>query len=64
MDIKDLTPELKAKAEKCETLEELLALAKAEGYELTDDEVESISGGDGWNDGLSTCKRNRAVPNF
>jgi hypothetical protein len=46
--IKALTPEQRARAKQCKTAEELLALAKEEGYELTDDELEGISGGDFW----------------
>ena len=45
MNFDDLSPELKEKALACKTPEELLALAKEEGYELTDEEIESISGG-------------------
>ena len=47
--IKELSPEQRARAKQCKTPEELLALAKEEGYELTDDELEGISGGF-WND--------------
>ena len=43
--IKELSPEQRAKAKQCKTPEELLALAKEEGYELTEDELEGISGG-------------------
>ena len=43
--IKALTPEQRARAKQCKSAEELLALAKEEGYELTDDELEGISGG-------------------
>ena len=45
MNFEDLTPEQKEKARACKTPEEILALAKAEGYELTDEELEGISGG-------------------
>ena len=45
--IKELSPEQRAKAKQCKTPEELLELAKEEGYELTDDELEGISGGGG-----------------
>ena len=45
MEYKDLTPEQKEKARACKTPEEMLALAQEEGYDLTDDELESISGG-------------------
>ena len=43
--IKALTPEQRARAKQCKSPEELLALAKEYGYELTDDELEGISGG-------------------
>ena len=45
MDIKDLTPEQMEKAKACKTPEEMLALAKEEGYELSEDELNAISGG-------------------
>lgn len=45
MEFKDLTPEKQEKVKACKTPEEVLALAKEEGYELTDEEIESISGG-------------------
>lgn len=47
MTFEDLSPELKEKALACKTPEELLALAKTEGIDLTNDQLESISGG-GW----------------
>lgn len=47
MDFKDLNPELREKAGACKTPDELLALAKSEGYKLSEEELESISGG-GW----------------
>ena len=37
MRFEDLTPEQKAKALACQTPEELLALAKEEGYDITDE---------------------------
>lgn len=48
MDFKDLTPELRDKARKCKTPQELLELAKEEGYELSDEDLEAISGGVNW----------------
>ena len=48
MNFEDLTDEQKAKAKACNTPEELLALAKEEGYELGDEELDSVSGGGGW----------------
>lgn len=59
MKFNDLTEQQKAKALACKTPEELLALAKAEGYVLNDDELDAISGGDekiGWND-HPTCPK-------
>ena len=41
----DLTPEQEARARECKTPEELLALAKEERFSLTDEQLESISGG-------------------
>ena len=43
--IKALTPEQRARAKQCKSAEELLALAKEDGYELTDDELENTEGG-------------------
>ena len=37
----EVTQEMFAKALKCETVEELMALAKAEGYEITKEEAEA-----------------------
>ena len=48
MEFNDLSDELKAKAMACKTPEELMALAKEEGHELSEDEIEAISGGVTW----------------
>ena len=45
MKFEDLTPEQKEKARKCNTPDEILALAKAEGYTLSEEEIDTISGG-------------------
>ena len=45
MNFEDLTPGQQAKAKACKTPEEILALAKEAGYELTDEELEAVSGG-------------------
>ena len=48
MNIDDLkNPELQEKLKSAKTPEEMLALAREEGFELTDEELEGISGG--WN---------------
>ena len=50
-----VTAEQKEKAKACKTPEEMLALAKDEGYELSDEELEDISGGEFW-DNLADCR--------
>ena len=45
MEFDNLTPEVKAKLKGVETPEELLALAQEEGYELSDEELEGVTGG-------------------
>lgn len=45
MNTKELDPAVKAKLKGCETPEEILALAQEEGYELSDSELEGVSGG-------------------
>ena len=51
MNFDDLTPEQRAKVRACKTPEELLALAKEEGVELSEEQLEAVSGG--W--GTPTC---------
>ena len=46
MDFDNLTEEQKAKALACQTPEEIFALAQEEGYELTDEQLEAVAGGD------------------
>lgn len=48
MNINDLTPEQMEKAKACKTPEELISLAKAEGVELSDEQLEAMSGGSDW----------------
>lgn len=48
MDFNDIAPELREKAKNCKTAEELIELAKDEGLELSDEQIEAISGG-AWN---------------
>ena len=43
-----LTDEQKKKVEAAQTPEELLALAKETGYELSPDQLEAVSGGNIW----------------
>ena len=45
--LKGLTPEQITKVKACKNSDELLALAKQEGIELTDEQLEAVSGGCG-----------------
>jgi len=45
MDFENISDELKEKAKACTTPEEILELVKSEGIELSDEQVEAISGG-------------------
>ena len=65
MDYSKLTEEQKAKVLACKTPEDIIELAKTEGYDLSDDELDAITGGEngekklGWTDpyrcGNYTC---------
>ena len=47
MNFEDLkNPELQEKLKSAKSAEDLVAIAKAEGLELTDEQLEAISGGD------------------
>lgn len=48
MNIEDISPELKEKALACKTPEELIELAKSEGIELSEDQLDAIAGGEEW----------------
>jgi len=52
--LKGLSREQLIKAKKCKNQEELLALAKIEGIELTDEQLEAISGGGCFFDAIDT----------
>jgi len=57
MDFKSLDPELKAKVKACSTPEEILVLAKEEGYTLTDEDLVQISGGGLWTNDEPKCPK-------
>lgn len=46
MMVEGLTPEQQEKAKGCKSAEDILALAAEEGYKLSDEELEYVSGGD------------------
>ena len=45
MSLENLSPELLEKMNACETKEQLIELVQEEGVELTDEQIEEISGG-------------------
>ena len=47
-----LTDEQKKRIEAAQSPEELLAIAKETGYELSDDQLQALSGGESWTDEL------------
>ena len=48
MNFENLTPEQLEKAKACNSVDELVVLANSEGVELTDEELDDISGGSFW----------------
>ena len=59
MEFDDLTDEQKAQVMACKTAEELVALAKAEGVELTDEQLDGVAGGDSF-----WCPTATSCPNY
>lgn len=54
INLNELTEEQREKIRACKTPEDYLALAKSEGVELTDEQLESIAGGRDWDEPI-TC---------
>ena len=48
-----LTDEMRAKVGACVSAEDLIALAESEGVELTDEQMEMVSGGEVWDNCFS-----------
>ena len=62
MNFEDLTDEQKEKARACKTTEELVALAKSEGVDLSDEQLMSLNGGaDSLWDYISGCEGDRCI---
>ena len=60
-----LSDDLKKKVTECRTADELMELAKSEGIELTDDQLDAISGGSVWScdeDDASNCSEHSVAP--
>ena len=55
MDYKDLTETQRAKVAGASTSEDILRIAREEGYELSDEEIEQISGGWEQSKGCKKC---------
>ena len=47
-DLSNLSPELKEKVKSLKTTEEMLDFISEQGYELTDEQLEAVSGGAIW----------------
>ena len=56
--LKGLSEEQIAKVKACKSQEEMLALAKEEGFELTDEQLEAVSGGS-CDDSVLVCSQCR-----
>ena len=48
MNCNDLSPEMKERALACKTADEIVSLAKEEGVELSEEQLEAIAGGNAW----------------
>ena len=58
MNLEDLKrPEFQEKLKSAETVDELVALAREAGMELTDKQLEVLSGGDEWYEPIPPCRK-------
>ena len=48
MNFNGLSPELREKALACKTRDEIIELAKSEGIELTEEQLDAVAGGIRW----------------
>lgn len=59
MTFDDLTDEQKEQVKACKTADELVELAKAQGVELSDEQLDSVAGGDSF-----WCPTATSCPNY
>lgn len=50
MKFDDLSPELQEKAKACTTIEEFVELSQEEGFELSEELLGSVAGGESWSE--------------
>ena len=50
MNFADIPDDIRERALACKSPEELLSLAKEEGYELSDEDLDAVNGGGDWDD--------------
>ena len=64
MEFSELTEEQKAKARECTSAEQLVALAREEGVELTDEQLDAVSGGGDWYCGADCSENTNSCPTW
>ncbi len=55
MNYTDVPDSIRERAMACKSPEELLSLAKEEGYELSDEDLDAVSGGEDWGAAELNC---------
>ena len=55
MNFDELSPEMHKKARECKTPEEVLSLAREQGFELSDEQLQAVSAGAKWRCEGETC---------
>lgn len=61
MQFSDLTPEQQEKARACKTPEDIMKLAREEGYDLNEEELNALAGGVSW-DCIRDCREHQPCP--
>ena len=55
MNFEDIPDSIRERALACKSPEELPSLAKEEGYEISDEDLDAMSGGGNWDDIKLNC---------